>query len=247
MPTARAESVAHRIWRPKRRANPTVSHPLPLENGARLTRAEFERRYEAMPHIKKAELIEGVVYMPSPVRNSHSEAHGDMMIWLGAYRVATLGVHLNDHATLRLDIDNEVQPDAVLRLDEDLGGASHISDDDYLEGSPELIVEVAASSASYDLYEKKDVYRRNGVQEYIVWRVYDEVLDWFQWQTGEYHRLEPDESGLMHSLVFPGLRLDVGALLSGNLAAVLSAVSAGTKTPEHTAFVDRLAPKAQES
>ena len=40
---------------------------LPLEHGDHLTREEFERRYEAMPHVRKAELIEGVVYMPSPV------------------------------------------------------------------------------------------------------------------------------------------------------------------------------------
>ena len=43
---------------------------LPLENGDRLTRAEFERRYAAMPRLKKAELIEGIVYVPSPVRYS---------------------------------------------------------------------------------------------------------------------------------------------------------------------------------
>ncbi len=244
MPTVMTERVAQQTWQIKQRANPTAPHPLPLENGARLTRAEFERRYEAMPHIKKAELIEGVVYMPSPVRNSHSEAHGDMIIWLGAYRVATPGIHLNDNATLRLDVDNEVQPDVVLRLDEELGGASHISDDDYLEGAPELIVEIAASSASYDLYDKMHVYRRNGVQEYIVWRIYDEALDWFQLQAGAYHHLEPDKDGLIHSQVFPGLRLDVAALLAGDLATVVAAVKAGAETEDHAAFVQRLEQQA---
>ena len=244
MPTVMTERVAQQTRQIKQRANPTAPHPLPLENGARLTRAEFERRYEAMPHIKKAELIEGVVYMPSPVRNSHSEAHGNVIIWLGAYRVATPGIHLNDNATLRLDVDNEVQPDVVLRLDEELGGASHINDDDYLEGAPELIVEIAASSASYDLYDKMHVYRRNGVQEYIVWRIYDEALDWFQIQAGEYHHLEPDKDGLIHSQVFPGLRLDVAALLAGDLATVVAAVKAGAETEEHAAFVQRLEQQA---
>ncbi len=216
-------------------------NPLPLENGARLTRAEFERRYEAMPHLKEAELIEGVVYMPSPVRNTHSESHGQIMLWLGTYQAFTPGVRLGDNATVRLDADNEVQPDALLRTDSALGGTSRISDDDYIEGAPELIVEIAASSASYDLHDKKKVYRRNGVQEYIVWRVYDEALDLFHLQAGEYHRLEPDEDGVIRSRVFPGLHLDIKALLAGDLATVLAVVRAGAETEAHAAFVKRLA------
>lgn len=218
--------------------------PLPLESGARLSRTEFERRYEAMPHIKKAELIEGVVYMPSPVRIEHGRTHGQIMLWIGTYQTATPGVDFGDNATVRLDADNEVQPDAFLRLEAASGGASRISDDHYLEGAPELIVEIAASSASYDLYDKKRVYRRNGVQEYIVWRVYDEALDWFQLQAGEYHRVETGEDGLIRSRVFPGLHLDVEALLAGDLSVVLATVRAGTETEEHATFVKDLAQKA---
>jgi Uma2 family endonuclease len=213
--------------------------PLPLENGARLTRVAFERRYEAMPHIKKAELIEGVVYMPSPVRIEHSQAHADILGWLTIYRAETPGVQWGDNVTLRLDADNEVQPDAFLRIA--VGGASRVSDDHYLEGAPELIVGVAASSESYDLHDKKHVYRRNGVQEYIVWRVYDEALDWFQLQEGVYHRITPDENGFIRSQVFPGLHLDVLALLASDLAKVLTTVKAGTETEEHAAFVQGLA------
>lgn len=245
MSTVQTERVAQQTWQIKHRANPTAPHPLPLENGARLTRAEFERRYEAMPHIKKAELIEGVVYMPSPVRIEHSRKHAYIIGWLVAYCAVTPNVDLGDNATLRLDADNEVQPDAFLRIVTAAGGASRVSEDHYLEGAPELIVEIAASSASYDLYDKKDVYRRNGVQEYIVWRVYDTAVDWFQWQAGEYHRLEPDTDGQIHSHIFPGLRLDVEALLAGDLATVLAVVNAGIETAEHTAFVERLAQKAQ--
>ncbi len=240
MPTVQTERVAQQAWQIKHRANPTPPHPLPLENGARLTRAEFERRYEAMPHIKKAELIEGVVYMPSPVRIGHSRKHGQIMLWIGSYQAATPGVDFGDNATLRLDADNEVQPDAFLRIVTAAGGASRVSEDHYLEGAPELIVEIAASSASYDLYDKMHVYRRNGVQEYIVWRIYDEALDWFQLQAGKYHHLEPDENGLIHSQAFPGLRLDVAALLAGDLATVIAAVKAGAETAEHAAFVQRL-------
>jgi Uma2 family endonuclease len=202
----------------------------PLESGDRLTRTEFERRYDAMPRLKKAELIEGVVFMPSPIRNRHSEAHAHVMVWLGTYCAATSGTYLNDNATIRLDQDNVVQPDALLRLDETAGGQSRISEDDYIEGAPELIAEIAASSASYDLHDKKNVYRRNGVQEYLVWRVYDEALDWFRWQEGRYVLLEPDDEGVVHSQVFPGLRLDMVALLKGDLARVLAVAQQGLET-----------------
>jgi Uma2 family endonuclease len=150
------------------------------------------------------------------------------MLWLGTYQAITPGVKLGDNATVRLDADNEVQPDALLRLEAALGGSSHISDDDYIEGASELIVEIAASSASYDLYDKKNIYRRNGVQEYIVWRVYDGALDWFRLQEGKYLPMEPDEDGVIGSSVFPGLHLAVEALLTGDLAAMLAVVRAGT-------------------
>jgi len=225
----------------KQKPRPPTMTPLPLENGARLSRPEFERRYEAMPWLKKAELIEGVVYMPSPVHHTvHSRPHAQIVAWLGFYWAETTGVDLGDNATVRLDADNEVQPDALLRIDSEVGGTSRISDDDYIEGAPELIVEIAASSESYDLHDKKKVYRRNGVQEYIVWRVYEEALDWFRLEEGAYHRLEADEAGIIRSQVFPGLRLDVEALLGGDLATVLAVVRAGTETEEHAAFVDGL-------
>jgi Uma2 family endonuclease len=124
-----------------------------------------------------------------------------------------------------LDQDNDPQPDLILRIDEALGGRSRITDDDYLEGSPELIVEIASSSASYNLREKLNVYRRNGVQEYIVWRVYDEQIDWFSLQDEQYVLLQPNESGIVESRVFPGLRLNVAAMLSGDLATVLAALN----------------------
>ena len=87
----------------------------PLENGDRLTRSDFEQRYDAMPHVKKAELIEGIVYMPSPVHiRSHSNPYGQIMGWINMYSAATLGVDFADNTTLRLDPDNEPQPDAML-------------------------------------------------------------------------------------------------------------------------------------
>ncbi|VXD11707.1 conserved hypothetical protein [Planktothrix serta PCC 8927] len=212
----------------------------PLENGDQLTRVEFERRYQAMPEVKKAELIEGIVYMASPVRaKKHSKPHSQIIGWLIAYEAATSGVETLDNATVRLDVDNQPQPDALLRIEE--GGQSRISEDDYVEGSPELIVEIAASTASIDLHQKLKVYRRNQVQEYLVWRIYDSEFDWFRLKNGEYIKLEPDSNGIIYSQVFPGLWLDKAALLAGNLAKVLEVVQQGLASQAHQDFVQELA------
>jgi len=225
----------------ERRVGKTGERVLPLENGDRLTRHEFEGRYSAVEYIKKAELIEGVVHMPSPVRASHSRSHGDVMIWLGTYCAATPGVGLYDNATLRLDMDNEVQPDAFLRLESAAGGRSRISEDDYVEGPPEFIAEVAGSSAAIDLHAKLNVYRRNGVPEYLVWQVYEGRVDWFELREERYAPMSPDDRGVIHSRIFPGLWLAVGALLEGDLAGVLAELQKGIGTPEHQGFVRELA------
>ena len=213
----------------------------PLENGDRLTRSEFERRYQAMPLLKKAELIEGVVYVPSPVRyTSHAKPHGFVVAWISVYAAATPGVDFGDNATVRLDMDSEPQPDVLLRIDEQLGGQSRVSSDDYIEGGPELVVEIAASSASYDLHDKLSVYRRNQVQEYLVWRVYEQQFDWWRLREGAYVPLQADAAGVVCSEVFPGLWLAVPALLDGHLAEVLGVLQTGLATSEHLAFVEQL-------
>jgi len=226
-------------------ANTAASTTLipPLEPGDRLTRAEFERRYDATPNLKRAELIEGVVYMPSPVRlRRHGQPHGHLITWLGAYTAATPGVSIAVDASLRLDLDNEPQPDVALYVDPDAGGQARISEDDYLEGAPELIAEVSSSSVSYDLGDKLDAYRRNGVREYLVWRVMDHAIDWFVLREGVYASLSPDEQGIYRSEMFPGLWLDVGTLLAGDLAQVLSVLDDGLKSAEHARFVEQLHP-----
>lgn len=224
----------------ERRVNQTGERMPPLENGDRLTRAEFERRYNAMPKVKKAELVEGEVHMPSPVKVTHSKPHAQMMTWLGLYCASTPGVGLYDNATVRLDLDNEVQPDAFLRLEPAAGGRSRISEDDYVEGPPELIVEVAGSSAAIDLHAKLNVYRRNGVPEYLVWQVYDGRMDWFELRDEHYAPMSPDDRGVLHSRIFPGLWLAVRELLEGDLAGVLAELQKGIRTPEHEAFVGQL-------
>jgi Uma2 family endonuclease len=218
--------------------SPILTIP-PLENGDKLTRHEFERRYHAMPNLKKAELIEGVVYVASPVRaKQHGKPHARIMGWLGTYEAATPGVEALDNTTVLLDTDNEPQPDALLRIE--TGGQSRINKDDYVEGAPELIVEIAASSASYDLHEKLKVYRRNQVQEYLIWRVYDHQFDWFRLQQGEYIQLQPNADNIICSQIFPGLWLDKIALLGGDLGKVLTVVQQGLASPEHEDFISRL-------
>ncbi|WP_198954322.1 Uma2 family endonuclease [Moorena bouillonii] len=208
--------------------NPTIP---PLENGDQLTLAEFERRYSAMADLKKAELIERIVYMASPVRiTKHGEPHAHIMLWLGFYQTYTPNLQLGNNCTVRLDLENEAQPDALLRLK--VGGQSTISQDGYVEGAPELIVEIAASSVSIDLHKKLNVYRRNGVQEYLVWRVDDGEFDWFRLREGEYTKLEPNPEGILCSEIFPGLWLDKAALLAGNLAKVLEILQQGLQSQE---------------
>ena len=216
--------------------------PPPLKHGEKLTRDEFERRYEAMPHLKKAELIGGIVYMGSPVRTDiHGKPHGYIMAWIGAYCAATPGVDFSDNATVHLDPDNEAQPDALLRIEED--GTSLLNDKGYIEGPPELIVEIAGTSADYDLHEKLDVYLRNGVAEYIVWQTQDGRLDWLRLVNEEYVPMLPDAEGLIESQVFPGLRLAVNALMDDDLATVLSELQKGLATTGHSAFVKQLLEK----
>ncbi len=237
------EVISERRAKPISSNNGTSGIP-PLENGDRLTRAEFERRYEAMPEKIKVELIEGVVYMASPVRiTNHAKPHSRIMGWLFNYCAATKGVDFADNSTVRLDQDNEPQPDAVLFIKEDYGGNSSISPDDYLEGSPELVVEIAASTVSYDTTEKKKIYRRNGVKEYIIWRVYDRAIDWFAWEDGDYAALEADRNGVIESRLFGGLRLNVKAMLSDDLQKVLADLQKGLQSKNHKEFLKNLVKK----
>jgi Uma2 family endonuclease len=214
----------------------------PLENGDRLTRDEFERRYAAMPDGVKAELIEGIVYMAAAAVRArhHGNPHALVITWLGVYHAATPGTYIADNTTVRLDLDNEPQPDILLCLDVAIGGQSRISEDDYIEGAPELVVEIAASSASYDLHAKLNMYRRNGVREYLVWQMYEEEFFWYRLEAGQYVAAVPDEQGLIESQIFPGLVLDVPALLARDLATVLAQLQRAIGSAKHQDFVARL-------
>ena len=195
-----------------------------LENGDRLNRDEFERRYTAS-NIKKAELIEGIVHVASPLRyTSHGKPHSQIIGWLVTYQSMVAGLEVGIEPTVRLDHDNEPQPDAVLFR---LGGNAQIDADGYITGAPELIAEIAASTVSYDLHSKKRTYERSGVKEYIVWRTLDGQIDWFILENGAYRNLEPDALGIIRSQEFAGLWLNVNAILSSDMSTVLKTLQTG--------------------
>ncbi|MCA9111942.1 MAG: Uma2 family endonuclease [Planctomycetaceae bacterium] len=213
----------------------------PLENGDRLTRAEFYRRWEAMPEVKHAERIEGVVYMAAAVRReSHGRPHYRIIGWLNAYEAETPGTEGGDNTTLQLDLHNDPQPDVYLLIDPACGGQCEFTDDDYIAHGPELIVEISASSASRDLHQKFDAYRRNGVKEYIVWKTLEEEIVWFRLQDGVYRKVEAGLDGVFKSEVFPGLWLDAPAMLRGDLKQVLTKLHEGIATEQHGTFVKHL-------
>jgi Uma2 family endonuclease len=215
---------------------PVPGEPL-LEPGDRLSRDEFERRYDRMPQVKKAELIEGIVYMPSPVRvKKHAEPHSHLAGWLVLYAAETPGVGCFDNATIRLDLDNEPQPDLVLMKLPAKGGQARISEDDYIEGAPELVVEIVGSSRAYDLHQKKGAYRRNGVREYLAWITSEQRLIWWELREAEYQEIPPGSDGLRKSGAFPGLWLDAAAFLRGDLKAGLATLRQGLDSPEHRAY-----------
>lgn len=195
----------------------------PLQAGDRLTREEFERRWDFHPEIKKAELIDGLVFLEI-VGMDHAEAHGVAALCLGTYAATTNGLQMLDNATVRILDFVDVQPDVLLRRKS--GGTSERSSDGRVSGPPELILEVAASSASYDLHLKRDLYLKAAVQEYVVWQVYEGRIDWWAREGDSYVPLEPDERGVIESKVFPGLRMNVAAMLAGDMSAVIGELGA---------------------
>jgi Uma2 family endonuclease len=210
-----------------------------LTAGDKLTRAEFLRRWEAHPEIKNAELIGGIVYMPSPVSVEHGDAHLDVGAWLAVYRAATPGTACGDNTTSFL-LDDTPQPDLNLRIRPEYGGTSW-AEGKYLGGRPELLAEVCRSSASYDLHAKFELYQAAKIPEYLAILLYEQEVRWHRLVNGQYQLHSPDPDGLLRSRIFPGLWLDSKALLAGNLQQVLARLQEGLRSPEHERFVAELA------
>lgn len=226
--------------RPTFGATTRTSDIPPLESGDRLNLREFLRRYAAMPHVKKAELIEGTVFMGAAVRHTQ---HGRPHSWLSAI-VATYGMRagldFGDNSTVELDQDNAPQPDVLMFLPTEFGGRAKVNTDGYLEGPPDFVAEISASTVSIDLHGKFRAYKKNGVREYVVWRVQEDAVDWFVLESNEFLPLAQDENGIYRSRLFPGLWLNVPALLGQNAEALWATLDAGLATNEFRDFAARI-------
>lgn len=221
--------------------DPRIEPIPPLEEGQRLSRAEFERRYHAMPEGVKAELIRGVVYMASPVNHDHhGQPDGRLIIWLGNYATATPGTDVSVNATVRLDDENEPQPDSFLFLSPEYGGTARVGADGYVEGTPELVIQISATTTRLDLGPRLQAYAQSGVPEYLVWRTHVGIIDWFVLREGQYVPQTPDAAGVLRSEVFPGLWLSVPAALRRDLVGVNTTLQQGLQSPEHARFVAEL-------
>jgi Uma2 family endonuclease len=223
-----------------------LSHPEettlpPLENGDRLDQKTFHARYEAMPEHVRAELIGGIVYMPSPLKPRHGGMHMRVNHWLVDYQDATPGIEAYDNTTAILGEESETQPDAYLIIAPDKGGQMRMNAEEYLEGAPELIAEVALSREAIDLHAKRDDYERAGVREYVVVALRQNQVFWFVSRNGRFEDLPPGSDGIVRSEVFPGLWLDPAALLRLDAAQIREVLQQGLSSPEHAAFAAMLA------
>jgi hypothetical protein len=211
----------------------------PLMAGERLDQPTFHARYEAMPPETWAELVGGIVYMPSPLRYEHGTRDVPVSYWLGHYQRFTNGIESARNVSTILGESGEVQPDSQLRIPEELGGQTRIVDG-YVKGAPELVAKIARTSRAYDLGAKKGAYERAGVAEYLVVELDPDRIHWFILRGGRFEELEPGPDGIYRSEVFPGLWLDPTALFDDDLDRLAQVVDLGVATPEHAALVARL-------
>jgi Uma2 family endonuclease len=220
--------------------------PSTLVEGQRLDQPTFHALYEAMPPGTRAELIDGVVYMPSPVGLEHGEAHVPVIMWLGSYSENTPGVRAMDNATTILGWKGEPQPDGLLRILPECGGRTW-NEGGFVHGAPELVVEVSKTTRFVDLGPKLGDYERAGVLEYVVRAIDPDEIYWFRQEQDVLVQQPIGDDGLYHSTVFPGLWLDPIALLNGDTRRLRAVVDLGCATPEHAGFVARLAGARESS
>jgi Uma2 family endonuclease len=221
-----------------RRPDATGRPDGPLYNGDRRTQAEFHRLYETAPDDVRFELVGGVVYMASPLRRAHALYHADLSAVLVGYVRKTPGTELLDNATVILGEESEPQPDLLIRILTEFGGQSRENEDGYIEGAPELVAEVAHSTRSIDMHQKRTDYARAGVREYLVLCIAERELHWFDFKSRR--SIQADSDGAYQSRVLPGLWIDAPALLGRRSARLQQMAKRGIASPEHAAFVKRL-------
>jgi Uma2 family endonuclease len=219
---------------------PESEPPPRLDSGDRMDSKTFMEIYEQMPEGFRAQLIQGVVYVASPISADHGRPNHDVSFWLGTYQLRTPGVQPFAATTIQLGLDDNPEPDASMMIRAESGGQARV-EGRFIVGAPELAVEVSYSSRAVDLNSKLASYQAAGVREYVVLIVRDKAVRWHVLRDGRYEVATPGDDGLYRSTVFPGLWLDPDALVKGDVARLAAVVERGTATPEHAAFVGRLA------
>jgi Putative restriction endonuclease len=236
------EKVMSTAIKPRRAARRVQTLP-PLENGDRLDQKTFHARYEAMPENVRAELIGGIVYMASPQKFRHGFHQVSLIHWLAVYEDATPGTATHSNSSQILGPESEPQPDAALFVAPEFGGRVQLDKDDYLIGAPDWLGEISSSTESIELHAKKADYESAGVREYVVVALRRKEVFWFVSHRGKFKKLPLDKDGICRSQVFPGLWLDPAALLRRDHKRLLAVLRDGLATPEHAAFVAKLATK----
>lgn len=211
----------------------------PLCDGDQLTQVEFHQRYEASPSGVNAELIGGVVRLTGLHTRQHATCVPHLSVVFSLYEASTPGTEVGSRLSTILGPLSEVQPDLLLRLETDVGGQTRFDADDYLVGGPELVAEVAYEQAGPELNEKQSDYVAAGVLEYVIVCLRECEIHWFQFPSRR--KLRPDKAGVFRSRVFPGLWLDGPALFARGSARLMAAAQQGVTSPEHVAFVAKLA------
>jgi Uma2 family endonuclease len=217
----------------------------PLVAGDKLTRDEFLRRWEAMPDLKCAELIGGIVYMPSPLCLEHGDNDAWVTGWLAYYAIHTPGCQPAVNATWLMHQD-AAQPDTCLRILPDYGGQSRVQGR-YAAGAPEFLAEMCLSSTSYDLHQKLELYRSAGVQEYLAVLLREQEVRWHVRAGDVFEAIPLPTDGVYKSRVFPGLWLHAEALLANDMVRVMATLNLGLQCPEHAEFVKQLQQKRSQA
>jgi Uma2 family endonuclease len=212
----------------------------PLLAGQHLDQPTFHERYEAMPPSVRAELIGGVVSMPPMVSSEHGDDHVPIVGIFFLYQRATPGVRANIESSTVLNNRNEVQPDCSLRILAEYGGQTRTIPQ-WIQGAPELVVEIARSSLSIDLGSKLNEYQEAGVKEYVVFALDPDQIFWHVRRNERLVAIPPGEGGIYRSEAFPGLWLDPAAYFRLDLDGLVATLDRGLASPEHAAFVEDLA------
>ena len=221
--------------------NQSATPPGPPVDGDCLSVNEFLRRYLPYRRHLKAELINGLVSLNRGVRADLEDLSNSVIqSWVRSYAGLTPGTRMDVNTIVILAWDTVPQPNIVLRVLSENGGKSRMTDGGTLKDAPELMVDFTTSHQTFDIRDKLGAFRRHGVAEYLVWWANDQKLDWFCLEQGKYALNLPDSNGVLTSPSFPGLRLNLSALLNRNSAAVMATLRRSLESSEHAGFVARL-------